>query len=107
MATSHTRIGVTKDPELALALDLTREHLKPEETRSEAGHLRRLALIGARVLREGTPEARAAVDRQRVLERPGVRPATRKLTDLPWLDEEPVDQSRRGSQALEWVRGER
>ena len=106
MGTAHPRIGVTKDPDLAAALDATRPLLGSEETRSEAGHVRRLALIGARALANGTLDARAALDRQRLLERPGIRPATRGL-DLPWLDVEPIDASRRASEALEWVRGER
>ncbi len=107
MGTTHPRIGVTKDPDLAAALALTRPLLDPEETRSEAGHVRRLALIGAGTLGAGTTQARAALDRQRLLERPGVRPATRGLEDLPWSDTDPVDEDRRASRTLEWVRGER
>ena len=107
MGTTHPRIGVTKDPDLAAALDATRPLLGSEETRSEAGHVRRLALIGARALGKGTAEARAALDRQRLLERSGVRPATRGLDDLSWLEAEPVDEERRASRTLEWVRGER
>ena len=106
MGTSHPRIGVTKDRELAAALERTRAHLNPDETRSEAGHVRRLALIGAGVLSAGAPQARAALDRQRVLERPGVRPATRDLiAELPWLDGVSIDDGRRGTRALDWVRG--
>ncbi len=107
MTTAHPRIGVTKDPDLAAALDATRPLLDPDETRSEAGHVRRLALIGAGALGAGTTQARAALDRQRLLERPGVRPATRALEDLPWLQTDPVDEERRASQTLEWVRGQR
>ncbi len=107
MGTTNPRIGVTKDADLAAALDLTRPLLDPEETRSEAGHVRRLALIGAGALRAGTTQARAILDRQRLRERPGVRPATRALEDLPWLEADPVDENRRASQTLEWVRGER
>ena len=108
MATSHPRIGVTKDRELAAALERTRAQLDPSETRSEAGHVRRLALIGAGALSAGGPQARAALDRQRVLDRPGVRPATRDLlAELQWLDGAPVDEERRGTRALEWVRGGR
>lgn len=77
MGTIHPRIGVTKHLDLAAALDLTRALLDPEETRSEAGHVRRLALIGADALGAGKTQARAALDRQRLLKRPGVRPATR------------------------------
>lgn len=107
VSTIHPRIGVTKDSDLAAALDATRPLLGSEETRSEAGHVRRLALIGARALRKGTAEARSALDRQRLLERPGVRPATQALDDLAWLDADPVDQDRRASETLAWVRGER
>ncbi|MEJ7797889.1 MAG: hypothetical protein WKF42_05255 [Solirubrobacteraceae bacterium] len=107
MGTTHPRIGVTKDPDLAAALDATRPLLASGETRSEAGHVRRLALIGARALGDGTVEARAALDRQRVLDRRGVRAATRGLDALGWLDAEPIDASSRASRTLEWVRGER
>lgn len=107
MATLHPRIGVTRDPDLAAALDATRPLLRDEETRSEAGHVRRLALIGARALRAGTADARAALDRQRVLERPGVRPATGGFDDLPWLDSDAVDDDREASRTLDWVRGGR
>lgn len=106
MGTTHPRIGVTKDPDLAAALDATRPLLGSDETRSEAGHVRRLALIGAGALGKGTVEARAALDRQRLLERPGVRPATRGLDNLPWLEAEPVDKARRASRTLGWVRGD-
>ena len=108
MATSHPRIGVTKDRELAAALERTRAQLDAAETRSEAGHVRRLALIGAGVLSAGVPQARAALDRQRVLERPGVRPATRDLlAELEWLDGAPVGEERRATRVLDWVRGDR
>ncbi len=107
MGTSLPRIGVTKDPDLAAALDATRPLLGSAETRSEAGHVRRLALIGARALAKGTGEARAALDRQRLLERPGIRPATIGLGDLEWLEVGAVDRDRRASRTLEWVRGER
>lgn len=106
MPTAHPRIGVTKDPELATALERTRALLGPEAVRSESGHVRRLALIGARVLREGTHRARGAADRQRLLERPDVRPATHDLGSLPWL-ELPRDDTEALSDVLEWVRGGR
>jgi hypothetical protein len=107
MGTAHPRIGVTKDPVLAAALDATRPVLGSAQTRSEAGHVRHLALIGASALGRGKLQARRALDRQRILERPDVRPATRDLDDLPWLDAEPADEDRRASRTLEWVRGER
>jgi len=53
---------MTKDPDLAAALDATRPVLDAKDTRSEAGHVRRLALIGARMLGTGSVEARAALN---------------------------------------------
>jgi hypothetical protein len=103
MGTSHPRIGVTKDPELAAALDVTRDLVGAE---SEAGQVRRLALLGARALVDGTADARATVDRQRILDRRGVRAASRDLLELPWLKAHP-DSERRLSATLEWVRGQR
>lgn len=105
MATAHRRIGVTKDQDLAAALDATRPLLGSDGASSEAGHVRRLALIGARALRDQTFPARAELDRQRIRERPGVRRASRALEDLPWLDGDTVDEEERASRALEWVRG--
>ncbi len=104
MPTEHRRIGVTKDPVLAAALEATRSILGPEETRSEAGHVRRLALLGARTLTAGDERAMRA--RQKLLAISGVRPGTGRLEDLPWLDEA-VDEGRELSRALEWARGER
>jgi hypothetical protein len=107
VATSFPRIGVTKDPQLAAALELTRPLLDAGETRSEAGHVRRLALLGAATLQAGSGDARAVIDRQRLLARIGVRPAVQPLDDLPWLEDEPVDEQRRVSRALDWARGHR
>jgi hypothetical protein len=42
-----------------------------------------------------------------VLERPGVRPTTGRLDDLPWLDGDAVDDEREASRTLDWVRGGR
>jgi hypothetical protein len=106
MATRRRRrIGVTRDPELALALELTRDLLDESAVRSEAAHVRELALRGARLLLDDTPRGRIARDRAIVLSQPGVRPATRTLDDLPWLDDQDVDFERRGS-ALDDVRGD-
>ena len=107
MATAHRRIGVTRDPELAAALAATRGLLDRADTRSEAGQVRRLALLGARVLVDGRDDGHAARARQRLLDLPGVRPATRSLDELRWLDEDPVDPSGEASEALDWVRGGR
>lgn len=107
MPTGYPRIGVTKDPDLAAALEATRPLLDARETRSEAGHVRRLVLIGARALAAGTVQTRATLDRQRLLERPGIRPATLGIDELPWLQAELIDEDRRASRALDWARGER
>lgn len=104
MPSQHARIGVTRDPALAAALEATRPLLQDEDTRSEAGHVRRLALLGARTLTAG--DERALRARQKLLEIPGIRPGTGRLEDLPWL-EEAVDEERGLSKALEWARGER
>lgn len=106
MATRYPRIGVIKDPELQAALQLTRDLLGRRTTDSEAGQVRQLALIGARTLAAQAPEGDRTRRRQRVLDQPGVRPATRTIRDLDWLTRERVDGARRASRALEWVRGE-
>ncbi|MDR0358821.1 MAG: hypothetical protein LBJ87_05075 [bacterium] len=106
MATRYPRIGVIKDPELQAALQLTRGLLDRPGTGSEAGQVRQLALIGARALAAQAPEGQRARRRQRVLDHPGVRAATRTIGDLDWLTGERVDGERRASRALEWVRGE-
>lgn len=102
MVSPHRRIGVVRDPQLAAALDATRDLLDPSDARSEAGRVRRLALLGAEVLAGGRL---ASAERRRILRRPGVRPAVRRLDDLPRLDQEPVDRERSASGALDWVRG--
>ena len=107
MATKHRRIGVVRDPELAAALAATRRLLDLTEGDSEAGQVRRLALIGAEALSSSDEGAADLVQRRRLLERDGVLPATRELTDLPWLDGETPDHDRKLSEALDWVRGQR
>jgi hypothetical protein len=107
MATRYARIGVIKDPELQAALEITRGLLDQRTTGSDAGHVRHLALLGARVLAGDAPEGHRARRRQRVLDHPGVRPATGTIADLDWLAREPVDEERRASRALEWARGDR
>jgi len=89
MARRRPRIVVTKDPELASALKATRPLLDPSETRSQARHLRRLALAGAQALVNDTGSPRAAQKPQLIPEHPGVRPATRDLLSLPWIREPP------------------
>lgn len=46
MATSHSRIQVTEDPELARALRTAAPHLRPGLPRSQ--QIRELAIVGAR-----------------------------------------------------------
>jgi hypothetical protein len=87
MARRRPRIVVTKDPELASALKATRPPLDPSDTRSQARHLRRLALAGAQALVNDTGSPRAAQKPQLIPEHPGVRPATRDLLSLPWIRE--------------------
>ena len=50
--------------------------------------------------------ARAALECRRILERPGVRPATRDLLNLPWL-KRPAEREPNLGDALNWVRGAR
>jgi hypothetical protein len=52
MATSHPRIQVTEDPELARALRAAAPHLAPGLSRSR--QVRELAIAGARQLADGT-----------------------------------------------------
>lgn len=105
MATQHPRIGVTADDELRAALAATRHLVGEPEGRSQAGQLRRLALIGARSLLEGPDSSRSARDYRSILARPGVRPATRRLTGFPWLDDQEVDHAREATRTLDRVRG--
>ncbi len=53
VATSHPRIQVTEDPELARALRAAAPHLRPGLPRSQ--QVRELALVGARHLVEEPP----------------------------------------------------
>ncbi len=104
MPTSHPRIGVTKDPELARALAHTRRLLPADETRSEAGQLRRLALVGARALADESAQLTRDDARCAAL---GARPAQTGSRTFPWLDDAPADPRGRGSRALGWARGGR
>ncbi len=103
--TTHPRIGLTKDPELARALRMTTTLLSPDDVRSEAGHVRRLALIGARVLAGGEAQVR---DRERLLALTRARAAEASFGALAeQLLEQPVDRRGELSRGLDWVRGER
>ena len=74
MATKHPRVGVTKDPELAAALEATRALVPPADARAEAAHVRRLALIGARSLRTSGEAADIERARERIRAVTGARP---------------------------------
>ncbi len=104
MATQHRRINVTCDPELAAALDATRDVLGelPDSAR-----VRSLALEGARTLVSGSPAEDVMRARQELLSRRGVRPATDRDRSLPWLDGAVPDPDYGATEALEWVRGPR
>lgn len=103
MATKHRRINVTCDPELAAALEETRELLGD---RPDAARVRALALEGARALTADDPEA---ASRRRVRERlsqPDITPA--RSHDRSWLSEPlPELDGPSGTEILEWVRGPR
>jgi hypothetical protein len=105
MGTQYPRVALVKDPELQAVLQSTRHLLDLAEIPSEAGRVKRLALIGARALL-GDDEEPALEAHLRVLGRPGVRPASHHLADLPWLDTETPDPENTASQGLEWVRGD-
>jgi hypothetical protein len=104
MATAHRRINVTCDPELAAALDATRDVLGelPDSAR-----VRALALEGAKALVAGTPAEEVMRARRELLSRPGVRPATDRTRDFSWLEGEEVDHRHSATETLEWVRGPR
>jgi hypothetical protein len=64
MATSHPRIQVTEDPELARALQTAAPHLAPGLSRSR--QVRELAIVGARQLADspqGEERRRELVER--------------------------------------------
>ncbi len=105
MPTTYPRVGVTKDPELARALRTTRTLLPSGDVRSEAGHVRRLALIGARALADSDAQVR---DRERLLALTGARAAQESFGALAErLLEQPVDRRAELSRSVDWVRGER
>jgi hypothetical protein len=106
MGTQHPRIGVTRDPELGAALEITRDLLGPDDVGSEAGHVRRLALVGARYLVQDTVHGRIARDRAVVLAQAGARAGSGSLDDLTWLDSDPVDEDRTATRLLDEIRGD-
>lgn len=108
MATKHPRIGVTKDPELAAALDATRALVPPTEARAEAAHVRRLALIGARSLQSSSDGAAVERARERIRAVTGARPPSVDFEQVvSQLAEQGTDRGGELSKALDWVRGER
>jgi len=108
MAPKHPRVGVTRDPELAAALDATRSLVPPADARAEAAHVRRLALIGARSLQSSGDAAFAERARERIRAVTGARPPTVDFEQvLAQLSGQGVDRGAELSKALDWVRGER
>lgn len=108
MTTKHPRIGVTKDPELAAALDATRLLVPPADARAEAAHVRRLALLGARSLRTSGEAADAERARERIRAVTGARPPSVDFDQvLESLSDQKPDRGGELSKALDWVRGER
>lgn len=102
MATKHRRINVTCDPELAAALEDTRELLGE---RPDAARVRALALEGARALTAEDPEAASRRRVRERLSRPDITPA--RSHDDAWLDSIAAGTDYSGTEALEWVRGPR
>ena len=105
MPTKHRRIAVVADPELTNALSRASESFPG---RSSAALLRQLAMLGAETLEK--PE-RSPTKLERLLARPGVRPAGGNLREF--LDKH-GDRSvpegadpHRGTKALEEQREER
>jgi hypothetical protein len=79
VATSHPRIQVTEDPELARALRAAAPHLRPGLPRSQ--QVRELALVGARHLAE-KPQSEA--ERRVLLERLAERFMKPETAGIDW-----------------------
>ncbi len=108
MTTKHPRVGVTKDPELAAALEATRALVPPADARAEAAHVRRLALLGARSLRASGDAADVERARERIRAVTGATPPSVDFDQvLELLGEQHADRGGELSKALDWVRGER
>jgi len=106
MASKHPRLGVARDPELAQALTETRGLLDERDTRSQAAHVRALALRGAEALIEADDDP-AAEARRRFREKYNVsQPATAdpRTLEVPRDGIDPDDPTP-ASDALRWVRG--
>lgn len=107
MPTSKARIALVRDDQLDRALATTQDALPEEDVRSTAGHVRALALLGAEAV-ERDPEAvrRLVLDR-RLQDRYGIAPPL--VRGFKGLVTEPPDTEApyAGTEALEWVRGDR
>ncbi len=105
MAARYPRLGVTKDPDVQRALELTEPLLDPRETRSAASQIRALTLRGAQsVLATADESSRLQA---RLVERYGATPAQGDLLDLDTPAADPNGASvTPASDALQWVRGE-
>lgn len=105
--TKQPRIGVTADAELRAALAATRDLVGEPDRRSQAGQLRRLALIGADALLEESSLTPGERDYQRILARSGGASPRAPRTTFPWLEGQEIDETNEASRILDWVRGER
>jgi hypothetical protein len=106
MASRHPRLGVTRDPEVERALNLTEPLLEPTETRSAAAQIRALTLRGAQaVLANASSESQLQA---RLAERYGARPGRGSLLEMdpPPGEPDPAAGAAPASDALQWVRGE-
>lgn len=107
MASKHPRLGVARDPDLAAALDSTRDLLGARETKSAAAQIRALALRGAEsVLAAAEDEDPVARARRRLCEKYELIPATADPRDFELRPGEiDPDDPTPASDALRWVRG--
>ncbi|MGA2163144.1 MAG: hypothetical protein ABSH36_01590 [Solirubrobacteraceae bacterium] len=105
MGVHHPRLGVTNDPAMQRALELTEPLLDPRETRSAASQIRALTLRGAEaVLAGASPRSRLQAH---LAERHNATITHGSLADLvPPPGEPDPGGSTPASDALRWVRGE-
>ncbi|HZI92433.1 MAG TPA: hypothetical protein VFD31_12525 [Thermoleophilaceae bacterium] len=105
MASKYPRLGVARDPELDQALTQTRTLLDDQETRSQAAHVRALALRGAKSLLDAHDDPAEAY-RRKLRKKYNLIPATADPRTLPMPEGEiDPDDPTPMSDALRWVRG--
>jgi hypothetical protein len=104
MAARYPRLGVTKDPDMQRALELTEPLLEPLETRSAASQIRALTLRGAEAVLAGSgSHARLQA---RIAKRHNAIIGHGSLTDLDLPSGKPdPGNATPASDALRWVRG--